>query len=127
VEGFAEEQKQVAVGFFRELQLPCRLIGGEFPLQGFQHDGAGLAQVLDGGDAVVATGAQQPDDVAHGADGFRGDALDALEFVRRAGAALGEIGEHLDAAEIAAHLVVQVSGDALADLEQFPVRVAAVA
>ena len=72
-------------------------------------------------------GLQQPDDVAHRADRFRGDALDALEFVGRTGAALGEIGEHLDAAEIAAHLVVEVAGNALAHFQQFAVGMDAVA
>ena len=76
---------------------------------------------------VVAAGPQQPDDVAYRADGFRGDALDALELLRRPGVAFGEVGEHLDAAKVAAHLVMKIAGNPVAHLFEFAARVRPVA
>ena len=116
MEGFAEKQEQVAVGLLGQFGLPRRLVGGKMPIQGFQHDRTGFAQVLDGADPVVALWPEQPNDIAHGADGFRGDAVDALQFIGRAGPVFGQVGEHLDAAQVAAHFIVEVAGDAFAHL-----------
>ena len=127
VKRFTEKEKQVAGRVVGQFHLPSGLVGGEFPSKAFEHDGAGLAEVLDGANPVLPFRTEQPDDVPHGADRFSGDALDALQLLGAPRPACSEISEHLDAAEVAADLVVQVAGDAFAHFEQLVVGVAAVA
>ena len=78
VQRLPEIQKQMAIRFLGQFHLPRLFIGGEFPVKRLQHDRAGFAQMFRRPNPMISLRPKQPDDVAHGADRFRRNALNSV-------------------------------------------------